>query len=496
MSGKISPLLEMKNDLKDIFFAGLNSVKPHVLIQNKIRISGNNLLVKNKSYVLGDNVYLIGFGKAVMGMAIEMEKLLGKKLTKGIISVPRGSIDQQLRSMNNCAFFRSTGVVSYRENCVNNQADEETLMITRELMALATSLDEKDTLIILVSGGSSALLSMPPPSITLEEKNKFWKHLQNCGADIKEVNKIRQKLSLVKGGKFVELAHPATVISLILSDIIGDPVDLIGGGPTCYASRDPCEVFKILEKYNMNNIDEKMRILLNTNETRDSNNFTNVNHCIIGNNSCAISAARDEALKKNLNVIVLFNDVEGLVKNVSKMYVRLVQLFCTISDNLLTKEEFEYCVKNSDDLKGLQGQVETIYSELTNNDGNINKGLLLIGAGEPSVVVTGTGKGGRNQELALQFSLDWCQAVENNLKLEKFHVLLLSAGTDGQDGPTDADGAFGYADISKNEKSKGYLMNNDAYHFYSNFEDGGDLLKTGFTGTNVMDLHLIYIKKK
>ncbi|XP_015108432.1 glycerate kinase [Diachasma alloeum] len=439
MSGKKSYLLDMKNYLKDIFFAGLNSVKPHMLIRNKIKVSENTLFVEGKSYALGNRVYLIGFGKAVLGMAMEMEKLLGKRLTKGIVSVPRGSINEQLKS------------------------------------------------------GSSALLSMPCPPITLKEKNEFWKKLQNCGADIKEVNIVRQKLSMVKGGKFIELAHPATVISLILSDIIGDPVDLIGGGPTCYANRDPCEVFKILDKYNIKNIDNTMKQLLNTNEIRDRNHFTNVNNHIIGNNSCAINAARDEALKNGLNVIVLFNDIQGLVKNVSKMYVMLAKLFCGILNNSITKEEFTSYVKNCEDLKRLEGRIENIFSHLKiHND----KGLLLIGAGEPSVVVTGTGKGGRNQELALQFSLDWAQEIEKTSKMKEFDVLLLSAGTDGQDGPTDADGAFGYADISKNEKSKDYLANNDAYHFYSDFEGGENLLKTGLSGTNVMDLHLIYIKKK
>ncbi|XP_063979803.1 glycerate kinase [Diachasmimorpha longicaudata] len=493
MSEEKNDLLEMKNDLKDIFFAGLNSVKPHVLIQNKIKVSENTLFVEGKGYALGNRVYLVGFGKAVLGMAMEMEKLLGKKLTKGIVSLPRGCMNEQLKSMNNVPVFEPSGVINYRENCVNNQADDETLKTTRELMDLTRSLEEKDTLIVLVSGGSSALLSMPPPSITLKEKNEFWKKLQNCGADIKEVNIVRQKLSMVKGGKFIELAYPATVISLILSDIIGDPVDLIGGGPTCYVNREPCDVFKILNKYNIKTIDDKMKKVLNNNESRDKNHFTNVHNHVIGNNSCAISAARNEALKKGLNVIVLCNDIEGAVKNVSKMYVKLTKLFCGILTNAITKEEFTNCVSNCDGLKSLQERIDVIFSHLENNT---DKGLVLIGAGEPSVVVTGTGKGGRNQELALQFSLDWAQEIEKTSAMKEFDALFLSAGTDGQDGPTDADGAFGYADIAKNERSKDHLANNDAYHFYSDFEQGGNLLKTGLSGTNVMDLHLIYIKKK
>lgn len=496
MTEKMSHLLRMKNELKDIFFAGLNSVKPHVLIRSKIKVSGRNLIVNNKNYPLDDNVYLVGFGKAVMAMAIEMEKLLGKRLAKGIISIPRGSINQQLQTMHNSSISQQPEIVDYRENCENNQADEDTLNTTQEIMNLAASLGEKDTLIVLISGGGSALLSMPHPSMTLDEKNKLWKKLQNGGAGIKQVNMVRQKLSMVKAGKLAELAHPATVLSFILSDIIGDPVELIAGGPTCYISRDMDEISSILEKYDLKNNGNEANKLLNSSETLDKNHFTKVNNFIIGNNSCAVDAARDEALKKGLNVIVLFNDVEGLVKNVSKMYVKLVTLFCQILDNSITKVEFANSVKNCEKLKALQGRVETFFSMLESNDANNNKGLILIAAGEPSVVVTGTGKGGRNQELALQFSLDWCQAVKTNVQLKKFDVMLLSAGTDGQDGPTDATGAFGHTAVANNDNIKDYLMNNDAYNFYTNFENGQDLLKTGLTGTNVMDLHLVYIKRQ
>ncbi|XP_011310909.1 glycerate kinase-like [Fopius arisanus] len=492
MAEKISHLLKLKNELKQIFLVGLDSVRPPVLIRRKIKVTGTSLHVDNKIFPLSHNIYLIGFGKAVMGMAIEMEKLLGNKLVKGIISIPRGSM-AQITPTDSLSLSQSSKTVDYRDNSKYNQADEDTLATTQEIMNLATSLGEKDTLIVLISGGGSALLSMPPPSITLREKNEFWKKLQNSGADIKEVNTVRRKLSMVKGGKLAELAYPATVLSFILSDVIGDPIELIAGGPTCYPSQGCSEVLKILDKYDIKDIDDNIKKLLTRNEeVGDTSHFINVNNFIIGNNSCVIDAARDEAIARGFDVIILFNDIEGLVKNISKLYVELITLFCGVIDDSLTEEEFENSLKHSGYYQRLR-QRATLFSMIRNNN---DKGLVLIAGGEPSVIVTGTGKGGRNQELALQFSLDWFHQIAKHPDLKKFDVVLLSAGTDGQDGPTDAAGAFGYADISSHERSRDYLMNNDAYNFYSNFEEGSNLLRTGFTGTNVMDIHLIHIKRK
>ncbi|XP_034943257.1 glycerate kinase [Chelonus insularis] len=520
-----------KDRLKKIFYTGLNSVKPHKIIQNKVTFKNNELCIDGTVLTLKERVYLVGFGKAVMGMAIAIEKLLKNQLIKGIVSIPRGLKSKIWENVDNDSFPLLTGVIDYRENSLNNQPDDDTLIVTQEIINLAKSLTEKDTLIVLISGGGSALCSMPHPSITSEEKLNICKKLFNSGADIKEVNLIRQKLSMVKAGGLAKIAYPAQVIGLILSDIIGDPVELIASGPTVYSVRDPEIIETILKKYDLlDKVEDNLKHILLERESNEDklfidkidnkDQFLHVNNFIIGNNSLAIANAKIETIRQSLNPIVLCNNIEGLVSEVSLMYSELCQLICEAWSKVISKEEFQEALKNHQGLSWLSGRANEIYQVLEVTEG---QGLVLIAGGEPTIIVKGSGKGGRNQELALTFSFDWYKAVMNNSKLNPYDVLFLSAGTDGQDGPTDATGAFGYAGINfsivnsqqvvnnrqVNEKNNTYLeakvesvslenvlKNNDSYSFYSWFKEGDDLLKTGFTGTNVMDLHLIYIKKR
>uniref|UniRef100_A0A6V7HTN0 Glycerate kinase n=1 Tax=Bracon brevicornis TaxID=1563983 RepID=A0A6V7HTN0_9HYME len=501
-------LTSMRSELKEIFAAGLNSVKPHVLIKEKVRVQGDELIIDGFGYEMTPKVHLVGCGKAVLGMALEMEKLLGNRLMRGIVSLPRGSAALDTANFGKYEISKARGVLSYHENCENNVADVATLEVTREIISLVQNLDERDTLIVLISGGSSALLSQPHPSLTLAEKNAFWKNLQNRGADIKEVNKVRQKLSMVKGGKFAKLAFPARVIGLVLSDVIGDPIDLIGSAPTHFSDTEPEEIREILGKYGFkeNEVDRRIWSLLceqnggrwdlqdGGSRARSQWNRTDfdryVTNIIIGNNLCAINAAKEQALNGGLKVVVLRNDIEGLVRNVSRMYINLAKSVCLLWEKKMARGDFV------NEVKSVVGKFEDL-DAIVDDVERGTEGILMIGGGEPAVIVKGTGKGGRNQELALQFSEDWAREVGREGTLGKFEVLFLSAGTDGQDGPTDATGAFGYSEIAQREpKFVDFLRNNDAYHFYERFNNGSDLLKTGFTGTNVMDLHFVYLRRR
>ncbi|KAK0173073.1 hypothetical protein PV328_006324 [Microctonus aethiopoides] len=504
MLRKIS-LIKPKEELKDIFLAGVKSVQPHEIIENKIKIDRNNLFVDNKSYAIREKIHMVGFGKGVIGMAIAMEKLLGDRLMKGIISIPRGARSQIWDPESIKIFPKLTGVISYQENSINNQPDNDTLITTNNIINMVEALGDDDTLIVLISGGGSALLSMPRPNISADDK-------------------------LNLSGGLARIAYPANVIGLILSDIIEDPVELIASGPTVYSPKFPEDVIRILNKYEIfDEIDGEMKKILISQESindelflGEQQLFTHVQNIIIGNNSLAIEAARLECLCKNLNPIVLFNNVQGLVTDVSTMYGKICYLICQVLMESLSKNDFISSIKADSHLSVLTEQLDEIYNTLQDPSG---QGLILIAGGEPTVTVKGTGKGGRNQELALRFSLDWFKIIEDHPQLSKFNVVFLSAGTDGQDGPTDAAGAFGYSDINStvlkfyhaiNSEYKAaisdkdnptirknieemipenVLRNNDSYTFYSRFNNGDDLLKTGITGTNVMDLHLIYIKK-
>lgn len=557
-------LSESKSDLNDIFRSAVKAVSPNEIIKKRVKLRNNTLYIDEKSFLLRENVYLVGFGKAVMGMAVELEKILGNVLKKGIVSVPSISKDAMWTSEDKSGFPKlHNSVIDYREGSINNQPDSRSLDTTHDIIDLVEKLTEADTLIVLVSGGGSALLYMPRPVLDQEDKLELCKKLQNAGADIKELNTVRKKLSLVKGGGLARMAYPASIITLILSDIVGDPVDLIASGPTVYSAKSPDHVITILRKYNLyQSLEGNLKTVVTSRETFDDKpllspgkQFKHVTNIILGNNAMALETASFEASCKKLSPIILRNDVTGNVQDVSLAYVHITSLICLVLLKELKKEEFYDRVRTIPILSLSIDKIDEIFHKITSNLG----GIVLIGGGEPTVVVTGQGKGGRNQELALCFSLDWLAKIKSYPRFAEYDVIMLSAGTDGQDGPTDAAGAFGYAsiapimhdvyakiksmatkkvtqtlpeqeikDISDGKSSnatkqsvsaqeyinehidrlmlttmevermlpENILKENDTYNFYSRFKKGADLIKTGITGTNVMDLHFIYIKQR
>lgn len=577
-------LPESRAVLRDIFRSAVRAVSPNEIIRRRVKFHDNALRVDGRSFPIRGDVYLVGFGKAVMGMAVELERVLGDALKKGIVSVPSVSLDAVWASADKSGFPKLHGSrIDYREGGVNNQPDSRSLDATHDIIDLAEGLTETDTLVVLVSGGGSALLYMPRPVLDQEDKLELCRRLQNAGADITELNTVRQKLSLVKGGGLARMAYPASVITLILSDIVGDPVGLIASGPTVYSPRPPKNVVAILKKYNLyQSLEGDLKTVVTSKETfndkpllNPAKKFKHVTNIILGNNTTALEAASHEALRKKLTPIILRSDVTGNVQDVSTAYVHITSLICLALLNELGREEFYDEVRTMPILPLSLDKVNEIFRCINNLDG-----IVLIGGGEPTVVVTGQGKGGRNQELALRFSLDWLAKIKSCPQLIEYNVMMLSAGTDGQDGPTDAAGAFGYpaiapeihdfygkiksmvtkenaqvereatvtggktltqdscerptsrfitksnvepkeqdsGDITKESPREGLdehidnlilktmevermlpenvLKENDTYNFYSRFKKGMDLIKTGNTGTNVMDLHFIYIKKR
>lgn len=598
MSTDIKSMENSKSVLKSMYFAGVNAVSPQILVKNKVNFKDGILYIGDQSFELKENVYLVGFGKAVMGMAIVLEHILGNYLKKGIVSVPSASMNVLWESEDKSYFpLLETSVVKYYEGSENNQPDDRSLETTHEIIDLVESLTENDILIVLISGGGSALLYMPRPVIDREDKLHVCKMLQAAGADIKELNIVRSKLSMVKGGGLARMAYPASIIGLILSDIVGDPIELIASGPTVYSDKRPKEVIAILKKYNLfDRVEGDVKKVLISKERfkdkqlliRRKKQFKHVNNIILGNNTVAIEAASLKAYHHKLTPIILRSDVVGDVHDVSLAYAHITSLICLALDKTLEKEEFFEKVKDVPILSLSAAKVDEIFNLIDNAS---EEGLVLIGGGEPTVVIKGTGKGGRNQELALHFSLDWLAKIKSYPRFSEYEVIMLSAGTDGQDGPTDAAGAFGYpaigplihdiytkvkslasrvviqvkekeeaikkkeeekeqfnvqrqehqeickrqelsgfipsknlettekkVDANKDEREKGHvdtvlpfilqmmevenmlpenaLKENDTYNLYSRFKKGSDLFKTGFTGTNVMDLHFIYIKKR
>ncbi|KAI4463007.1 glycerate kinase [Holotrichia oblita] len=414
--------------LSQIFMQGVAAVRPEILLANTVRIENDNLIVNNNTFHIKKHCYVVGFGKAVLGMAVQLEKILGSALSCGIATVPQ-DILRTFATLPELLPPPNTRI-TFIEGAKDNLPDLNALNGAVKIRDLITNVDEGNILIVLISGGGSALLPIPKQPITLEEKTALIKSLSKAGATIVELNTVRKKLSELKGGRLALLANHLTVITLILSDVIDDPLDYIASGPTVPNSDEPDAALNIISKYHL------------------------------------LDIVPDTVHK------ILISDTDGSANTNGSQFdwVYNVELFQQTRSNLW------YDLVNAD--------------EILNFD--MEKPICLIGAGEPTLVVRGKGRGGRNQELALRVSLEL-----DKMNITK-KVMFLSAGTDGIDGPTDVAGAIGDWRLVSDARSVGiepieFISNNDSYGFYTIFKDGEYFVKTGHTGTNVMDLHIITI---
>lgn len=497
----------MKAELKTIFKKCLHSVNPAQLIRSTVSVQSSELKIFNKQFKLNKNCYIVGFGKAVYEMAIEMELLIGDHLCEGIISVPvdiKSKFSSQLKE---------NSVIKVFEGGKDNLPDEDSLKAAKCIKNLAEKLKLGDIMIVLISGGGSALIPYPLPPITIEEKISTIRMIANAGADIIELNTVRKELSALKGGKLAQLAYPSTIISLILSDVVGDPIDFIAGGPTVISkdfSNDSAT--NILEKYDLCDAvpASVQRVIFGKtgqDQTKPDTDevMKNVHNFVIGNNSIVLEAAKKEAEFLTYSAVVISNQVTGLVSEVADIYGEIIVNICKFmihdskndfinnlkailnprKDNLYLTDLVNKLVKNIE-------IIDTLRSTKT---------LCLIAGGEPTIKVTGKGKGGRNQELVLIMGLKLFELKKKYDFINKFDISFLSAGTDGIDGPTDAAGATCHLNLMEEANvidldPNKYLEDNDSYNFFSILDSGSWAIKIGHTGTNVMDIHMILLRKK
>jgi glycerate 2-kinase len=392
------------------------------------------------------NLVLIGFGKAASLMSKAIEDNLGDLLAGGIIVTKYG---------HSVPGSRRSKIITYEAG--HPMPDENGLNAAKEIVRLLNEADENTLVICLISGGGSALLVAPYRGITLADKQEVTGMLLKAGADIYELNTVRKHISAVKGGRLAETAQPATMISLILSDVMGDRLDMIASGPTAPDKTTYHDAHNILQKYKLGGrlpssvaeiIGKGIRGLIPETPKDDDPVFRRVSNIIIGSNKMATDAARKAAELLGYRTMVLSAELSGEAACVARDLAR----------------------KAIDSKKGLAPG---------------DKACLIAG-GETTVTVRGNGKGGRNTELALVFGIE----------IQGFPgITFLSAGTDGTDGPTDAAGAFVDGQTVAKAAEAGidageYLKNNDTYTFFRRI---GDLFITGPTGTNVMDIQIILL---
>ena len=311
----------------------------------------------------------------------------------------------------------------------------------------------EDLIVCLISGGASALLPFPAPPVTLAEKQAVTRLLLHCGANIHEINCVRKHISRIKGGQLARLAYPATLVTLILSDVIGDDLDVIGSGPTAPDPTTFADARAILEKYRIWSKLPSVRQILSsaTAETPKPGDktFRKTQNVIVGSNALAVDAAAHEARRLGFHTLVLSTFLEGEAREVARVHA-------------------------------------SIAKEIRTSGRPVKPPACVISGGETTVTVRGRGRGGRNQEFALAAALAIAGLRD---------TVILSAGTDGSDGPTVAAGAIADGTTIARAEALGhsaaaFLANNDSYSF---FDALGDLVKTGPTGTNVADMQVILV---
>lgn len=449
----------------EIFNAALKAADPYITVKlyaDKIRsvYQGGNF----------NRIFVVGFGKAACNMAKAMEEELGDLISAEIVITKYGhGIGQQSsRSAVNkgkiISYSEAAGLLRYCSTALkifeagHPKPDENGLNATEEITRLLKNADENTLVVCLISGGGSALLVSPYDGISLDEKQKITQLLLKAGTDIYELNTVRKHISRVKGGRLAEIASPAKIISLILSDVIGDRLDVIASGPTSPDKTTYKDALKVLEKYKlMDKCPEKILGILQKGENglipetlkEGNKTFENVENIIIGSNRIALNAAKKKAEEMGFHAEILSSELIGEARGVGTR---------------LAKEA----------IKKKESRV-------------MGQGVrCLISGGETTVTVKGNGIGGRNMELALAFAME----IEGI-----YGITFLSAGTDGTDGPTDAAGAIVDGETVKEAKKFGldpeeYLNNNDSYNFLKKIDR---LLITGPTGTNVMDIQIVVI---
>ncbi|NXU55544.1 GLCTK kinase, partial [Turnix velox] len=493
-----------------LFRSAVGTVRPAQMLRRAVKLQGDGcpqLLVKGQAFPVKRDLYLVGFGKAVLGMAAAAEEILGHHLVRGIISVPLGIQKSLQRAGMQEMLLKPHSRIQVIEGAKNNLPDPEALNGAVAIQELAEGLTADDLLLVLISGrGGSALLPAPIPPILLKEKEKLTKMLASQGATIEELNIVRKTLSLLKGGGLARLAYPTQVVSLILSDVIGDPLDIIASGPTVASSHSVQDCLQILSKYNLlHSLPKSVETVLSSSPTKPTapEDYSHVCNIIIGSNTLALDEAKRQAEGLGYMTLILSTAICGEVSRVSMLYCQLIQLLClgfaSLGDRPLADEVRRNLLQLALELK-IPGLNLAEFLQALQGLGH-ERPICILAGGETTVQLQGTGKGGRNQELALRVGLGLhrAQAIETGRPMGRCEIIFLSGGTDGQDGPTEAAGAFcspALVDAALQEglDVEAFLSNNDSYTFFKQFQGGHHLLVTGLTGTNVMDIQAILVR--
>jgi len=427
--------------------AALEAADPKNIIRSRVRVEKSTLKIDGLSFNLDEfkDVFVVGGGKASGCMAEAVEQVLGDRIKDGAINVPYASPAYETKRVK-------------LEHASHPVPDIAGVRGAKRILDLASQAEENDLVICLLSGGGSSLMPQPSAGVSLRDKRRVTDMLLKSGATINEINAVRKHISAFKGGWLAKRAYPATVVNLILSDVVGDPLDSIASGPTVPDTSTFQDAIEILKRYGLWNktpasvkkvlLSGKKGLVPETPKAGDKA-FEKVHNRIIGNNLTASSAAYNSLKNAGLNTLLLTSCLEGQARDLGTMFASTAK-------------------------------------EIAASGNPIQKPAGIVAGGETTVTVVGKGKGGRNQEIALGAGLKIAGLGG---------VCVASLSTDGVDGPTDAAGALadGETMLRANElglNARRFLVENDSYSFFNRL---GDLIFTGVTGTNVDDVSVIVV---
>ncbi len=433
--------------ITSVMAAALAAVEPGAAVRRCLRRDGDTLVAGERVFDLRtiDRVFVIGAGKAGAPMARAAAAVLGPHLTEGLVVVKDGHLD---------------GAPPPRVAVVeagHPVPDERGVAAARRMASMLRDLGPRDLVVALISGGGSALLTLPAPGVALTDLQALTADLLASGASIGEINALRKHLDLVKGGGLARMVHPASLVTLVLSDVVGNPLDVIASGPTVADSSTFADAWAVLERYGLiERVSTAIAAYLRAGmagavpETPGPGDpaLAETSTILVGSNPIAADAALAAAQAAGFHALLLTTFLEGEAREAGRFLAAVLR-------------------------------------ELAASGRPLPRPACLVAGGETTVTLRGNGRGGRNQELALAAALALAGTPD---------VALVALATDGGDGPTDAAGAVASGDTVRRARALGldpaaHLARNDAYPF---FEAIDDLLRPGPTTTNVNDLAFLF----
>jgi hydroxypyruvate reductase len=446
-----------------ILAAALQAADPAAAVERYLRREGQRLYIGGRDYDLADyeRVFLVGAGKAGAPMARAAAEIVSDRLAGGVVVVKEGhaeTMNGERRTMKE----DSSALVAHRSSLTVIESghpipDERGVEGARRMVDLLEAAGERDLVIALISGGGSALLTLPAPGVSLADIQALTAELLACGASINEINTLRKHLDQVKGGGLAQAAHPAALVTLVLSDVVGSPLDVIASGPTVPDPTSFGDAYAILERYEivgktrpaiLGYLRKGMAGEIEETLKPGDERFGRVQNLVVGSNSQAAEASLAAAHDEGFNTLLLTTYLQGEAREVGRTLAAVAR-------------------------------------ELAATGRPIARPACVIAGGETTVTLRGGGKGGRNQELALAATADMDGLRE---------AMIVALATDGGDGPTDAAGAVVTGATAERARERGldlaaHLARNDAYPFFAALDD---LLLPGPTQTNVNDLAFVF----